>query len=432
MFHMGWFLKAGFGVQGWGAPWSGEIASEWMLPDFYVEMGRALERARFDYLMIEDSSMINDTYEGSMGTTLRRAAGAPKNDPMPLVPLIAQGSEHIGIVVTVTTSFYPPFMAARLGATLDHLTRGRVGLNIVTASGHRAAQNYGLEKHLQHDLRYEMADEWMQVVDQLWRSWEPEAVMADAAGGFYADASKIRPIDFEGRFFRCRGPLNTMPGPQGRPVICQAGGSPAGRALAAKHADTIVGQGNGVEAMKQYREDVAARMVANGRDPKDCKIMFLISPIIGETDAEAHAKRDRMREAERTNLVGKLERLSYMSGVDMSKFDLDEPLPADIESRVNGHQSSMREVLRNGGSLREMLRYMPVESVELCGSPDTVAAQMAEVMQEVGGDGFLIASDVHRRSIAEIADGLSPALMRRGLIRKGYDHKLFRDNLLAF
>jgi len=376
MFHLGWFLKAGFGVQGWGDPWSGDIATEWMKPDFYVEMARALERGRFDYLMIEDSSMINDSYEGSMRATLRRAAGAPKCDPVPLVPLIAQGSQHIGVVVTVTTSFYPPFMAARLGVTLDHLTNGRVGLNLVTASGHRAAQNFGLEKHLQHDLRYEMADEWMEVVNRLWSSWEPDAVVADPMEGFFADASKVQPIEFEGRFFRCRGPLNTIPGPQGRPVICQAGGSPAGRTLAAKHADTIVAAANGVAAMKEFRADVVQRVAAAERDPKACKVMFLVSPILDETDEQAQDRRDRLRAKESANLLGRLERLSYMSGLDMSKFDLDEPLPADILSRVNGHQSSVQETMRGGGTLRDMMRYTPVESVELCGSPDTVASQM--------------------------------------------------------
>jgi FMN-dependent oxidoreductase (nitrilotriacetate monooxygenase family) len=432
MFHMGWFLKAGFGVQGWGAEWSGAIADEWMQPEIYIEMARSLERAGFDYMMIEDSSMINDTYQSSMGVTLARASGAPKNDPMPLVPLIARGSSHIGVVATVTTSFYPPFLAARLGATLDHLTHGRVGFNIVTASGHRAAQNYGLEKHHEHDLRYEIADEWMEVVDRLWRSWAPEAVVADAANLVYADHTKVTPIHFEGRFFRSRGPLNTVPGPQGRPVICQAGGSPAGRNLAAKHADTVVGAANGIAGMKSYRAEVSERMIAHGRNPRDCKVLFLVSPILGETDAEARDRRDRMRAAEAADLVPRLERMSYMSGIDMSKYDLDETLPDDIEQRVNGHQSSIREMLKTGGTLRDILRYTPVESVELVGTPDTVAGQMAEIMQEVGGDGFLIGNTVNRRAIAEIADGLGPALRRRGLTRDGYDHACFRDNLLAF
>jgi FMN-dependent oxidoreductase (nitrilotriacetate monooxygenase family) len=432
MFHLGWFLKAGFGVQGWGAPWSGTIEDEWLQPEFYIEMARALERAGFDYLMIEDSSMINDTYQGHSGTTLRRAAGAPKNDPMPLVPLIARGSSHIGVIATVTTSFYPPFLAARLGATLDHLTKGRFGFNIVTASGHRAAQNYGLEKHIEHDTRYEMADEWMEVVDQLWHSWEPDAVVADPVQGIYADYTKVNAINFEGKYFRSRGPLNTFAGPQGRPVICQAGGSPAGRTLAAKHADTIVAAANGIPSMKAYRQDVSDRMAAFGRRPEDCKVMFLASPVIGETDEEARDRLARIRAAEKADLTGRLERMSYMSGIDMSKYDLDEPLPDDIEKRVNGHQSPIKEMLKNGRTLREMARYTSVESVDLVGSPETVASQMEEIIQEVGGDGFLMGNNVNRRTISEICDGLGPVLRRRGLIRDGYEHACLRDNLLAF
>jgi len=431
MFHMGWFLKAGFGVQGWNAKWSGAIATEWMRPKIYVEMARALERACFDYVMIEDSSMINDTYQGSMCTTLARAAGAPKNDPMPLVPLIAAGTSRIGIVATVTTSFYPPFLAARLGTTLDHLTEGRVGFNLVTASGHRAAQNYGLDRHIEHDTRYRMADEWMQVVSALWESWEPDAVVADDEAGIYADFSKVHPIEFEGEFFKCRGPLNTIPGPQRRPVICQAGGSPAGRDLAAQHADTIVASSNGVEAMKQFQGDIEARLARFGRSAADCKTMFLVSPVLGETDGEAQARYDAMLEGERRDMTGKLERFSYALGVDLAQFELDEPLP-DLQGRVNGHQSSLKELTRHGGTLRDMLRFFSTESVPLVGSPDTVAAKMGEIMEEVGGAGFLIGNTVTRHSIAEIADGLAPALKRRKLIRDGYEHALFRQNLLAF
>lgn len=432
MFHLGWFLKAGFGVQGWNAGWSGAIATEWMRPSFYIEMARSLERAGFDYLMIEDSSMINDTYQDSMETTLARAAGAPKNDPMPLVPLITAGTRHIGVIATVTTSFYPPFLAARLGTTLDHLTEGRVGLNLVTASGHRAAQNYGLPKHIEHDQRYRMADEWMQVVSQLWESWEPGAVLGDSETGIYADFSKVHPIHFEGEFFKVRGPMNTIPGPQRRPVICQAGGSPAGRGLAARHADTIVASSNGIPAMRAFYEDIAARLAAHGRSSKDCKTMFLISPVLGETDREAWERHDLIQAGERRDLTAKLERFSYALGVDLSRFDLDEPPPADIGAWVNGHQSSVAELTRHGGTLREMLRFASTESVPLIGSPDTVAGQMEEILQDVGGDGFLIGSTVTRHSIAEIADGLAPALRRRKLIRDGFSHALFRDNLLEF
>lgn len=241
----------------------------------------------------------------------------------------------------------------------------------------------------------------------------------------------MHPIEFEGEFFKYRGPLNTIPGPQRRPVICQAGGSPAGRDLAAQHADTIVASSNGVEAMKQFQGDIEARLARFGRSAADCKTMFLVSPVLGETDAEAQARYDAMLEGERRDMTGKLERFSYALGVDLAQFELDEPLP-DLQGRVNGHQSSLKELTRHGGTLRDMLRFFSTESVPLVGSPDTVAAKMGEIMEEVGGAGFLIGNTVTRHSIAEIADGLAPALKRRKLIRDGYEHALFRQNLLAF
>ena len=225
-----------------------------MEPDLYIDLARALERACFDYMLIEDGSFVADAYKGSPEWYLHNAYSVPKSDPVPLVPLLAYFTKRLGIVPTVTTSFYPPFLAARLGATLDHLTHGRVGLNIVTAHNDRAAQNFGLDRHYEHDLRYEMADEWMEVANRLWASWEPGAIVADPESAMFADHTKVHPINFEGRFYKCRGPLNTAPGPQGRPVICQAGGSPAGIAFAAKHADSVIAKVRGVAAAKSFRQ----------------------------------------------------------------------------------------------------------------------------------------------------------------------------------
>jgi alkanesulfonate monooxygenase SsuD/methylene tetrahydromethanopterin reductase-like flavin-dependent oxidoreductase (luciferase family) len=246
MFHMGWFMKQGLGVQGWGTPWSGSIGRDWMLPDLYIDMAKALERAGFDYMMIEDSSNVNDIYQGNMEYVLRKAASSPKNDPMPMVAILGHLTKRIGIVGTMSTSFYHPFMAARLGATLDHVTRGRAGLNLVTSSSHRAAQNYGLDQHHEHDERYRIADEWATLTFKLWQSWDEDAVIADDEQVVFADHEKVHHVNFAGQYFKSRGPLNTIPGPQGRPVICQAGGSPAGRDFGAKYADTIIGSARGV------------------------------------------------------------------------------------------------------------------------------------------------------------------------------------------
>nr|MDT0666593.1 LLM class flavin-dependent oxidoreductase [Micromonospora sp. DSM 115978] len=163
------------------------------------------------------------------------------------------------------------------------------------SSSHRSAQNFGYDRHFEHDLRYDMAGEWVELADRLWDSWEPGAVVMDPRTEVFADYRKVRTVDFEGQYYKCRGPLNVPPGPQRRPVICQAGGSPAGREFAAKYADTVIAVPFGVEAMKAYRDDMSARMVANGRKPSDCKVLYLVSPVLGETDAEAQEKLARRR-----------------------------------------------------------------------------------------------------------------------------------------
>ena len=162
-------------------------------------------------MIIEDGSFVPDAFQGGPDWNLRNAAMVPKADPMPMIPLLGQVTTGLGLVATMTTAFYPPFLGARLAATLDHLRRGRVGLNLVTAHNGRSAQNYGLPRHHEHDLRYEMADEWVDLVDRLWRSWNPGAVRGDAAA--FADPACVQPIDFEGRFYQCRGPLNMPAGP---------------------------------------------------------------------------------------------------------------------------------------------------------------------------------------------------------------------------
>jgi FMN-dependent oxidoreductase (nitrilotriacetate monooxygenase family) len=431
VFHMGWFVGRGYSVHAWNQPWSGAIGADYMHADLYVDLVRAMERACFDYVMIEDGSFVPDAYKGSPEWYLHNAYTVPKLDPLPLIPLMAQGTRHIGLIATMTTGFYPPYLAARLGATLDHLTGGRVGLNLVTAHNDRTAQNFGLPRHHEHDLRYEMADEWIQVVDRLWRSWEPGAVVADPGSGMFADVGKVRPIDFAGKYYSSRGPLNMPPGPQGRPVVCQAGMSPAGRAFAAKHADTIVAQCRGVDAARRYRDDVRQRMAEHGRDPESCKVMFNTGIVLGESRAEAEEKKARADAALVRNMEYRLARLSFLSGIDFSRFALDEPLP-EVKTNASRGQTALMTSGTGHTTLREMLTDPASGGVDFVGTPDSVAAEMGEAAAEVGGDGFMITEGLTRRAIAEITDGLGPALRQRGLIRDGYPHKLFRDNLLAF
>jgi FMN-dependent oxidoreductase (nitrilotriacetate monooxygenase family) len=305
---------------------------------------------------------------------------------------------------------------------------------MVTGSSDFAAQNFGLPAQPPHDKRYEMAHEFIDVVQKLWDSWEPGAIIADRKSGVLIDPAKVHTIDHKGQYYASRGPLNSGPAPQGRPVIAQAGGSGPGRAIAAKYADTIVAHAKGPAAMKEYRDDVRARMAAMGRDPDSCKILFLISPIVARSRAEAQLRAEARRASVAANLDIHLAQLGWITNIDFSDTDLDAPVG---ELTTNGHQSSLAVFLKRaeGKTLREaMISYSTSGgSVEYTGTPDDIAAQMEETMQEVGGDGFLFSlGDVSRHSVAEITDGLVPALQQRGLTRRAYTHAQFRDNLLEF
>ncbi len=295
--------------------------------------------------------------------------------------------------------------------------------------------NFGLPGMPEHDLRYDIADEYMDVVNKLWGSWEPDAFLADTESGVLIDPARVHAVNHEGRFFKTRGPLNSGPAPQGRPVIAQAGGSPRGRQFASQHADTIVASTRGVAAMKAYRDDIRRRMAGHGRDPDDCKVLFLVNPIVGETREDA-AERKRLRAAQAAATVKqRLAQLSKVTNIDFGAFELDEPLRPGLTT--NGHQQTLDEFVAKaaGRTLRQAMadHNATALSVELVGTPDDVAASMDEVMQEVGGDGFLFSMpNVSRRLLAEMEDGLIPALQRRGLTRRAYGHTQFRDNLLEF
>jgi FMN-dependent oxidoreductase (nitrilotriacetate monooxygenase family) len=360
---------------------------------------------------------------------LARALRAPKNDPLPLVPLLAQATTHLGIVPTISTSFYPPFLLARLIATLDLMSKGRVGCNFVTSTSERAAQNFGLEAHLEHDLRYEMAEEFVDLVIRLWESWEPDAIVQDRTSGVFVDHRKVHTIDFKGRFFASRGPLNTARPAQGRPVLVQAGGSPQGRAFAARHMDSVIVAVSTIAEMKEFRGDMRRRLVAEGRDPGSCKILYVVAPTLGETNEEARARSDRRQAQREQSPAVTLAMMGSLTDIDFSTFDLDTPIG---ELTTNGQQGTLKRFLAQGRTLREIAANYRYGYEDLVGTPEHVAGAMAEVMQEVGGDGFVFTGPLTRRYVAEITDGVVPILQRRGLARTAYAHRHFRDNLFAY
>ncbi len=432
-FHLGWFLQ-GSSVQAWGEPWTGHIGTTWMVPDLFLDMARSLERACFDYILLEDSSYVGESYNGSTEIYLSHGIAVPRQDPSVMAALMTAVTSRIGIVPTFGTYAYPPYLLARLVATLDQVSQGRIGWNVVTGSSDFAAMNFGMKGMPEHDRRYDMADEYMQVARALWASWEPGAIIADRDRGILVDHTKVHAVNHEGRFFKTRGPLNSGPCPQGQPVIAQAGGSPRGRRFAAQHADTIVAHTKGIAAAKAYRDDVRQRMVAYGRNPDTCKVLFLAAPIIGQTETEAQDRRQMRLERARQQIPQRLAHLGKITNIDFGKLDLDQPL---AELTTNGHQQTLEQFR---GSLPDKTLRTLLESynttaltVELVGTPDSVAGQMAEAMEATGGDGFLFSlPNVSRRALAEIEDGLVPALQSRGLVRAAYTHQYFRDNLLEF
>lgn len=431
--HLAWFMN--FTPDEWrepfgqgGNPWDGR---------FYMEMAQTLERACFDYIMIEDKLMVPQTYGGSRDFALKNAMMVPKHDPAPLATAMGMVTSKLGVVATMSTMAYPPFLLARLCSTIDSLTRGRFGWNIVTSAEDLAAKNFNMDKLPLRETRYEMAEEYMEVVNKLFDSWDKDAVVLDRDKGVYVDPTKVRTIDHVGKHYQVRGPLNTVPSPQHRPIYVQAGASPRGRDFAARFADSIISVASGPAEMKAFRDDIRARATKIGRDPDEIKVLFCITPTLGETEFEAQEKYKRQVSSDYF-ITDTLASISAITEIDFSQFDLDKPLPEKLVT--NGESGSLDKFQQwgSGKTLRELVVSGGgglVSSVELIGTPDQVAERMGEVMEEVGGDGFLVTTPVlrvSRRYLMEVADGLVPALQKRGLARTSYAHDLLRDNLREF
>jgi long-chain alkane monooxygenase len=434
-FHLGWFTY--FGQNAWDEPlgsapdpWTGEL---------HLDLARGIERACFDYMLIEDTLSIPAVFKGSMETYLKHGIMVPKHDPVPLTAILGTATSRLGLVTTLSTMAYPPFMLARLISTMDHLTRGRFGWNIVTSTEDAAAQNMGMTELAPRALRYDMADEYVDLVEKLIGSWEPDAVVRDMATGTYADASKVHKIDFEGRWYRSRGPLNTVRCPQGRPAFIQAGGSPRGRRFAADHADSIIAATTGIAGMKAYRDDVRKLAEQADRNPDEIKVLSLIAPVVAETREQAREQYERALASPQYSERA-LALFSSFTDVDFSQFDLDAPLPPLTTNAEQGaldkfcqtkpgsppSAKTLRQLLRDSGS---------TGAIELVGTPDDVADMMGDAMAQVGGDGFLITTPFHRLTrvyINSITDGLVPALQRRGLTRTAYAKTTLRETLNEF
>jgi FMN-dependent oxidoreductase (nitrilotriacetate monooxygenase family) len=394
----------------------------------YAELARVAERAKFDAIFFADSVSVRDTHLPSLSRTAR----ADHFEPLTLLSALSVVTERIGLIATVSTSFNEPYNVARKFASLDHLSGGRSGWNLVTSSTETEAHNFSRDQHLDHAVRYERAKEFYDVVAGLWDSWEDDAFVRDKASGIYFDADKLHVLGHRGKHFSVRGPLNVARSPQGWPVVVQAGASEAGRELAAQTAEVIFVAHQTLGEAQQFYRDVKGRLARYGRAPEHLKIMPGIFPVIGRTQQEARDKFHALQELI-DPAVG-LALLSKMSGgIDLSQYPLDGPVPELPET--NGGKSRQRLLLdlarRDNLTIRDL--YLRIAGArghqQVIGTPQTIADQLQQWFEEEGADGFNIMSPWLPGGLSEFADTVVPELQRRGLFRTEYTGRTLREHL---
>ncbi|MBQ7804441.1 NtaA/DmoA family FMN-dependent monooxygenase [Rhodococcus sp. (in: high G+C Gram-positive bacteria)] len=432
-FHLGYFTK--FGKPAWALDTRKSIGSKWFDGSYHVDLAKKLEAAKLDFILFEDTTVVADKFGESMEMDLKHAVTAPKHDPLPLLPLMAYETSNIGLISTASTTFYEPFVLARLFSTLDSLTGGRVGWNIVTSSEINAAKNIGLDALPPHAERYAIADEYVELAVKLWESWEEGSLVADEESGVYIDHTKVHTVDHVGKYFKSRGPLNTLRSPQARPFLSQAGASDRGRSFAAKNAEMVIGlTAGGLDEMKELRKDIRGRAESFGRNPDDIKIIYLANGLEfpGSEPKVDEATKARMEQAAFEYLI--TMGASTMD-VDFSKYDLDGPM--DQTMTGGGHTSALdfvKQAGAQGATLRQVFSGgMRAEGgLDLTGTPEEIAEKMADAMNEVGGDGFLLEGGDLAGSIDVVTGELVPALQRLGAVRSEYRGITLRDNMREF
>jgi long-chain alkane monooxygenase len=302
---------------------------------FWIELAKTLERGKFDSLFVADALGVLDIYRGSPDQTLREGLQTPTDDPLLAVSAMAAATQHLGFGITVASLYELPYLFARKMTTLDHLTDGRIGWNIVTSALDSAARNLGRGEQIPHDERYAVTDEFMEVVYKLWEgSWEEDAVVHDRASGTYADPAKVHAIGHEGRYYSVPGIFLCEPSRQRTPVLYQAGTSAAGRAFAGRHAEGVFISGQRPDIVRRLVDSVRSEAQAAGRDPRSVKFFAIMTVVTAPTDTEATAKFQEYKSY--ASIEGNLARLSGITQVDISKLDLDQPLEYSDTPGIQG------------------------------------------------------------------------------------------------
>jgi len=400
-------------------------------PGHWTELARLLEAGYFDAIFLADVLGAYDVYQGSADAALRHGVQAPLNDPLALVPLMAQATKHLGFGVTCALTYEHPYTFARRISTLDHLTRGRIGWNIVTGYLDSAARNLGLDRQLSHDERYDLADEYMDVVYKLWeKSWDDDAVVNDKARGVYAEPSRIHPINHEGRFFKVPGFHLCEPSPQRTPLLYQAGTSPRGTRFAARHAECTFVSGPSQTVVRKYADDLRAAVRAAGRDGDDLKIYAQALIVTAPTGHEARAKYEEY--LGHVDIEAALALLSGWTGIDFSRFPLDATVEyIDSDAGRSALASFSQADPTRTWTVREAAQFIGLggRGPVLVGDPRQVADQLEAWQDATGIDGFNLAFAVAHDSMRDVVELIVPELQRRGRYRTTYDGGTLREQV---
>jgi alkanesulfonate monooxygenase len=387
---------------------------------------QTLERAKFDaFFMADHLAVLNMPLEA-----LKRSHTVTSFEPFTLLPALAMVTEQIGLVATGSTTFDAPYHVARRFASLDHISGGRAGWNIVTTSNPDAALNFGLTEHVEHGERYRRAREFYDVVTGLWDSWSDDAFIRDAEHGIYFDPAKLHVLDHKGKHYSVRGPLNIARPVQGWPVIVQAGASDAGRQLAAETAEAVFTAQSNIAAGREFYADVKGRMEKAGRSRDDMKIMPACFVVVGETIEEAREKRARLDSL--VDYANAIASLSIALGHDASQFDPDQPLPDVPESNASksGRQRAIDLARREKLTVRQLAQRLGgYAGLAMVGTATSIADEMEEWLTSEACDGFTVMFPYLPGGLDDFVDHVVPELQRRGLFRREYEGKTLRGNL---
>jgi alkanesulfonate monooxygenase len=387
---------------------------------------RKLEQAKFDaFFMADHMAVLNMPIDA-----LKRSHTSTSWEPFTLLSALSQATDHIGLVATGSTTFDAPYHIARRFASLDHISNGRAGWNIVTTSNPDAALNFGLEEHMEHGERYQRAREFYDVVTGLWDSWADDAWVRNVEEGVFFDPAKMHVLNHKGKYFSVRGPVNIARPVQGWPVIVQAGASDSGRQLAAETAEAVFTAQSDLKVGQQFYADVKGRMEKLGRNRDHLKILPACFVVVGDTVEEAKAKRAKLDSL--VNYANAIASLSIALGHDASKFDPDGPLPDIPESNASksGRERAIKLAKSENMTVRQLAQRLGGYSgLAMIGTPKTIADEMEEWLETEGSDGFTIMFPYLPGGLEDFCNTVIPELQRRGLFRREYEGKTLRENL---